>query len=140
MNNPNDAPSIDAKLLVARAVAARQRAYAPYSNYRVGAAVLTDNGRIFTGCNVENAVYPLTLCAERVAISKAISEGATGILAVVVATENGGTPCGSCRQVMREFGAPDMPVYIARTDGTFRIRTLDQLLPESFSAADLPKE
>lgn len=137
MHNTNTASPIDAEFLVARAVAARQRAYAPYSNYRVGAAVLTDNGRIFTGCNVENAVYPLTLCAERVAISKAISEGADGILAVAVVTENGGTPCGACRQVMREFGAPDMPIYIARTDGTFRTRTLDQLLPESFSAADL---
>ena len=115
----------------------RQRAYAPYSNYAVGAAVLTDDGRVYTGCNVENAVYPLTLCAERVAVSKAISEGARDIVAVAVATDNGGTPCGSCRQVIREFGTPDMPVFIARTDGTFEQRTLEQLLPESFSANDL---
>lgn len=132
-----NAPRIDAEQLVALAIDARQRAYTPYSNYDVGAAVLADDGRIYTGCNVENAVYPLTICAERVAITKAISAGARGIVAVAVATENGGTPCGSCRQVMREFGAPDSPVFIARTDGTFQQRTLEHLLPESFSSADL---
>lgn len=133
----NDAPSIDAAQLVDAAIAAQRRAYAPYSRYPVGAAVLADDGRVHTGCNVENAVYPLTMCAERVAILKAISEGARHILAVAVATANGGTPCGSCRQVMQEFGAPDMPVFIARTDGSYRQRTLEALLPEGFSAADL---
>ena len=130
---------IDAEQLVELAINARKQAYAPYSNYDVGAAVLTDDGRIYTGCNVENAVYPLTLCAERVAVSKAISEGARRIVAAAVATEHGGTPCGSCRQVLREFGASDTLVFIARTDGTFEQRTLDQLLPESFSINDLPQ-
>ena len=133
----NDAPSIAVAQLVAQAIAAQRNAYAPYSTYPVGAAVLADDGRMYTGCNVENAVYPLTLCAERVAITKAISEGARHILAVAVATGNGGTPCGSCRQVMQEFGAPEMPVFIARLDGSYRLRTLGELLPEGFSAADL---
>jgi len=129
--------SIDATQLIAQAITALQRAYAPYSGYPVGAAVLADDGRVYTGCNIENAVYPLTICAERVAITKAISEGAQRILAVAVATANGGTPCGACRQVMQEFGAPAMPVFIARTDGSYRQRTLEALLPEGFSAADL---
>lgn len=133
----NDAPNIDAAQLVAQAIAARQRAYTPYSGYPVGAAVLADDGHIYTGCNIENAVFPLTLCAERVAITKAISEGARHILAVAVATANGGTPCGSCRQVMQEFGIPAMPVFIARTDGSYRKRALEELLPEGFSAVDL---
>lgn len=132
-----DAPSIDAAQLVTQAIAALERAYVPYSRYPVGAAVLGDDGRVYTGCNIENAVYPLTICAERVAITKAISEGAQHILALAVATVNGGTPCGSCRQVMQEFGSPAMPVFIARTDGNYRQRTLEELLPEGFSAADL---
>jgi len=129
--------SIDATQLVAQAIAALQHAYAPYSGYPVGAAVLANDGHVYTGSNIENAVYPLTVCAERVAITKAISEGAQRILAVAVATANGGTPCGACRQVMQEFSAPAMPVFIARTDGSYRQRTLEELLPEGFSATDL---
>jgi cytidine deaminase len=132
--NPHD---VQAKDLVAAAIAARDRAYAPYSGYAVGAAVLTDDGRTFAGCNVENAVYPLTLCAERVAIAKAISEGARRVVAVAVATANAGTPCGSCRQVMQEFGVRDMPVYVADLEGSYTPHTLAHLLPESFSAASL---
>ncbi|MBN1487235.1 MAG: cytidine deaminase [Anaerolineae bacterium] len=128
------------ELLISRAIEARERAYAAYSKYKVGAAVLTEDGRIFTGCNVENAVYPLTLCAERVAIFKAVSEGATQITAMAVATANGGTPCGSCRQVMREFGDPSMPVYIADVRGNYRETTLGGLLPDSFSVKDLSAE
>ncbi|RLC89257.1 MAG: cytidine deaminase [Chloroflexi bacterium] len=126
--------------LVAEAMQARENAYAPYSNYRVGAAVLTGDGRVFSGVNVENAVYPLCICAERVAIAKAVSEGARRIVALAVVTANGGTPCGSCRQVIREFGAPETPTLIAKPDGSYRERTLDDLLPESFSAADLGRE
>ena len=133
----NEVPNIDAAGLVNQAITALERAYVPYSRYPVGAAVLGDDGRVYTGCNIENAVYPLTICAERVAITKAISEGARHILALAVATTNGGTPCGSCRQVMQEFGAPMMPVFIARTDGSYRQRALGELLPEGFSAADL---
>jgi cytidine deaminase len=126
--------------LIHQAQEAFKRAYAPYSEYHVGAAVLTNSGDIYTGCNIENAVYPLTLCAERVAIFKAISEGAASIRALAVVTKNGGTPCGSCRQVMREFGDEDTLIYIANTKGQFRTRRLDDLLPESFSAADLPRK
>ncbi|MGC9398888.1 MAG: cytidine deaminase [Anaerolineae bacterium] len=130
-------PTIKPEILVAKAAEAREHAYAPYSHYKVGAAVQTEDGRIFTGANVENAVYPLTLCAERVAITKAISEDARRIVAVAVVTANGGTPCGACRQVMREFGEPEMPVFVGTSEGHYREWTLEQLLPASFSAEDL---
>jgi cytidine deaminase len=116
---------------------ARRRAYVPYSKYRVGAALRTKSGRIFTGVNVENAVYPHTMCAERVAIFKAVSEGETEFEVIAVATDNGGTPCGGCRQVMAEFGL-DTLVLIA--DGTGKLKremTVSQLLPEAFTPADL---
>jgi cytidine deaminase len=103
----------------------------------VGAAVQADDGRIFTGSNVENAVYPLTLCAERVAIAKAVSSGVRQIVALAVVTSNAGSPCGSCRQVMREFGVPEMPVFIGTPDGTYTTWTLKGLLPASFSVTDL---
>jgi len=125
--------------LVAQAQAARERAYAPYSRYRVGAALLGRSGRVYTGCNVENAVYPLCTCAERVAVVKAVSEGEREFVALAVVTENGGAPCGSCRQTLREFGR-DIAVLIADTTGAYRETTLDALLPDSFSAADLKRE
>lgn len=128
---------IEPERLIAAAQAAYTRAYAPYSHYQVGAAVLTDAGDIFAGCNVENAVYPLCLCAERVAITKAISEGARRLRALAVVTRNGGTPCGSCRQVIREFGDPDMPIFVADVTGNYRTYTLAQLLPDSFTHTDL---
>jgi len=123
--------------LIKRAVDAWHRAYAPYSNYAVGAAVLTETGEIFDGANVENAVYPLTMCAERVAIFKAVSAGEKDFKAVAVVTRNGGTPCGSCRQVMAEFGL-DTIILISNSSGellnTFTVRSL---LPESFGKVDL---
>jgi cytidine deaminase len=122
--------------LVAQAREARQRAYAPYSGYRVGAALLTKSGRIYTGCNVENAVYPLCTCAERVAVVKAVSEGEKEFEALAVATENGGAPCGSCRQTLREFGE-DIVVLIADAAGAYRETTVAELLPDSFGANDL---
>lgn len=128
---------IDREQLVAAARAVREHAYAPYSHYHVGAAVQVADRRIFTGVNVENAVYPLTICAERAAIFTAVSSGARQIVAAAVVTSNGGTPCGSCRQVLREFGTPEMPVLIARPEGDYRELTLGELLPESFSAQDL---
>ena len=132
-------PDIDEDALIQRAQQAQARAYAPYSGYAVGAAVLTTDGRIFTGCNVENAVYPLGLCAERVAIFKAVSEGFRDFQAIAVVTRNGGTPCGSCRQVMHEF-APSMVVLIADETGRVHRRTtVADLLPDSFGAADLER-
>ena len=123
--------------LIQRAKDAWERAYAPYSNYSVGAAVLTDSGEIFDGVNVENAVYPLTICGERVAIFKAVSEGHYSFKAIAVVTKNGGTPCGSCRQVMAEFGL-DTVVLIADTSGELiHEYTVAELLPNSFGEADL---
>ena len=126
----------DRKELIAQAQAARERAYAPYSGYRVGAALLGKSGRVYTGCNVENAVYPLVICAERTAVVKAVSEGEREFVAMAVVTENGGSPCGSCRQTLREFGA-DIVVLIADAAGDYRETTVAELLPDSFSAANL---
>ena len=123
--------------LIELALKARERAYAPYSKYRVGAALRTKTGRIYTGVNVENAAYPHTMCAERVAIFKAVSEGETEFEVIAVATDNGGTPCGGCRQVMAEFGL-DTLVLIADGAGTLKHEmTVSQLLPEAFTPADL---
>ena len=123
--------------LVAQAIEARNNAYAPYSNYKVGAALLAESGQVYTGCNVENAVYPLTICAERVAVVKAVSEGERSFIAIAVASENGGSPCGSCRQVLREFGKKTA-VLIADATGDYRETRVADLLPDSFSAKDLP--
>lgn len=118
---------------------ARQRAYAPYSNYPVGAALRTKTGRIYTGVNVENAAYPHTMCAERVAIFKAISEGESEFEVIAVVTNNGGSPCGGCRQVMAEFGL-DMIVLIADGDGNLQKEmTVAELLPEAFTPDHLNK-
>jgi cytidine deaminase len=133
MKRGND---IDREGLIRQAVAARERAYAPYSNYAVGAALLADSGRVYVGCNVENAVYPLVMCAERVAVFKAVCAGERRFEAIAVVTRNGGAPCGSCRQVLREFGE-DTLVLVADADGNFRETTVAELLPDSFSAADL---
>ena len=122
--------------LVAQAMRAREQAYAPYSGYQVGAALLAKSGRVYTGCNVENAVYPLVICAERTAVVKAVSEGEREFVALAVVTENGGSPCGSCRQTLREFGA-DILVLIADATGAYRETTIAELLPDSFSATDL---
>lgn len=123
--------------LIERAIRARQYAYTPYSQYQVGAAVLTASGKHFMGCNVENAAYPETICAERVAIVKAVSEGEREFLALAVVTSNGGTPCGACRQVMAEFGL-DMVVLIADAQGQVRQEmTVAELLPGAFGPESL---
>ena len=112
---------------------ARKRAYAPYSNYPVGAALRTKSGRIFTGVNIENAAYPHTMCAERVAVFKAVSEGETEFEMIAVATNNGGSPCGGCRQVLAEFGL-DTVVLIADGNGHLQKEmTVAELLPEAFT-------
>ena len=122
---------MDDQQLVALAQEARKGAYAPYSHYSVGAALLTASGQVFTGCNVENAVYPLCLCAERTAVVKAVSEGRREFAAIAIATRNGGSPCGACRQVLREF-APHLRVLVVDESNHVREFTLGQLLPESF--------
>jgi cytidine deaminase len=120
------------KELCKQAAGARKFAYAPYSKYPVGAAVLTSTGKIYTGVNVENISYPNGICAERTAVFKAISEGEKKITAVAVVTPNGGTPCGACRQVLAEFN-PRMVVLIGNPQGDLlRETSLAALLPESF--------
>lgn len=114
----------------------RKKAYAPYSHYKVGAALLGKSGKIYTGCNVENASYGHTVCAERTAVLKAVSEGEREFEAVAVVTKNGGSPCGACRQVLSEF-SPELIIYIADKNGKYRTTTLKKLLPDSFTPAHL---
>lgn len=123
--------------LIATAHHARNWAYAPYSHYAVGAAVLTAGGRIYDGVNIENAAFPTTICAERVAMFKAVSEGEREFNTIVIMTDNAGSPCGSCRQVMAEFGLATR-VLLVDTRGNIRIdTTVDALLPEAFRPEDL---
>ena len=118
---------------------ARKMAYAPYSGFAVGAALLATDGAIYAGCNVENASYGLTICAERNAIAHAVACGAQQFTAVAVVTENGVTPCGACRQVLAEFG-PRMTVIVADTRGNRRIYALAELLPDAFGPANLAEK
>jgi len=118
----------------------RQWAYAPYSNYHVGAALLASSGKFYDGCNVENAAYGSSICAERTALVKAVSEGERQFEAVAVVTDNGGSPCGSCRQMLAEFGL-DIKVFLL--DGTGNISsetTLRELLPDAFTPERLRRE
>jgi cytidine deaminase len=125
--------------LIQRARRARRRAYAPYSGYAVGAALLASSGRIYTGVNVENAAYPSGTCAERSAAFHAVGRGERSFEAVAVVTENGVAPCGACRQVLSEFG-PEMIVLIADSDGRLvRQLKLSQLLPNAFGPQHLAK-
>ncbi|XWX03357.1 cytidine deaminase [Aggregatilineales bacterium SYSU G02658] len=122
---------------VQAAIQAAQQAYAPYSQYHVGAALLAADGRIFTGCNVENASYPAGICAERGALAKAVSEGARDFSLVVVATQNGGSPCGICRQSLLEF-SPAARVLCVTFEGLVHVdSTVAELLPFGFSPRSL---
>jgi cytidine deaminase len=123
--------------LVEAAIAASQMAYAPYSNYAVGAALQAQNGTIYTGCNVENASYPVSICAERTALVKAVSEGQRAFTTIAVVTRNGGSPCGICRQMLYEF-APDLRVIIANQAGdVLQDICLSDLLPYGFGPNSL---
>lgn len=134
---PNDE---QIRQLVDAAVQARRWAYVPYSHYAVGAALLTDSGKVYDGVNVENAAYPTTMCAERVAVFKAVSEGERSFAAIAVVTSNGGTPCGSCRQVLAEFGM-DTWVIIANDHGKIVSEgSIADLLPGAFLPHDLKPE
>jgi cytidine deaminase len=123
--------------LLEQAIEAREKSYSPYSHYKVGAALLTQSGQVYTGCNIENAAYSPSMCAERTAFFKAISEGVYDFIAIAVVTSNGGAPCGVCRQVMREF-APDLTVIIGDIEGNYRVMNLVDLLPDSFGPDNLP--
>lgn len=128
------------EVLVKAAMAAMEKAYAPYSGYKVGAALLCADGRVYTGCNIENASYSPTICAERTAFAKAVSEGQRDFSAIAICGGKEGVitglfpPCGVCRQVMKEFCRNDFSVYlITDADGSYETRTLAQLLPDGFS-------
>lgn len=130
---------MDKDQLIALAWQAAEKAYAPYSHWQVGAAALGEDGRVYTGCNVENASYGLTVCAERIALFKMVSEGCRRFtaLAVVSGESCDGTPCGACRQVMSEFATPDTPVYVAGRDGSCLAVTVGELLPYAFAKETL---
>ena len=130
--------------LVNLAKEARARAYVPYSGFAVGAALLCKNGTVYQGCNIENAAFGPTICAERVAVFKAVYDGQRDFEAIAVAGGRAGEeisglfpPCGVCRQVLREFCELDFKLYLARENGQFETRTLEQMLPLSFSPADM---
>lgn len=127
--------------LIKAAQEAKKFAYAPYSQFAVGAALLGHNNKIYTGCNVENASYGLTVCAERVAVFKAVSEGLTSFkaLAIVTDLEEPASPCGACRQVLGEF-SPKMEIIMANMMGTVRTMSLAKLLPLSFSMHENEKQ
>jgi cytidine deaminase len=123
--------------LIRSALSVRQHAYAPYSKYAVGAALLGADGAIYSGVNVENASYPLSMCAERSAIFKAVSQGVRSFTAIAVASDNGGSPCGACRQVLSEFGL-DMTVLILNAAGDVTLETtVSDLLPHAFTPRHL---
>jgi cytidine deaminase len=130
---------MDISLLIKKALEVKKRAYVPYSNFRVGAALLTEDGEIYTGCNIEISSYSPTLCAERTAIFKAVSEGHRKIKAIAVVGDSHFTyPCGVCRQVIREFGK-DATIIVANSEDDYRIYKLEDLLPHSFGPEDLQK-
>jgi cytidine deaminase len=125
--------------LVAAAQQARKAAYAPYSRFKVGAALQGASGRVYTGCNVENASYPLCTCAERTAVVKAISEGEERFVAVAVVTATGAMPCGACRQILSEFSGTngELRVIVADTAGHWQVFAIEELLPVGFGPQQL---
>ncbi|MCA0970387.1 cytidine deaminase [Halobacillus litoralis] len=127
------------KQLIEEAKKMTEMTYTPYSKFPVGAALLTEDGKVYTGCNIENAAYPVTCCAERVAIFKAISEGDYKFsqIAVVADTKRPVPPCGSCRQVMSEFFGPETLIHTSNLEGETKTLTMEELLPYSFAASDL---
>ena len=133
--------------LIRAALQARERAYSPYSHFQVGAALLAEDGRIFTGCNIENAAYSVTNCAERTAFFKAVSEGVYDFQGIAIVGGAGGQepsglcpPCGVCRQVMMEFCSPDrFRILLGRSEEDYQVFTLAQLLPMGFGPDDLAK-
>ncbi len=124
--------SKEKRSLIDLANEARRRAYAPYSHYPVGAALRTKSGKLYTGVNIENSAYPQTMCAERVAIFKAVSEGELEFEVIVVATNNGGSPCGGCRQVMAEFGLDTVVLFANGKGELVKETTVEELLPGAF--------
>ncbi len=127
--------------LVAKAIEARERSYSPYSKFKVGAALLTKDGEVYLGTNIENASYPVSMCAERNAIFNAYCNGVEyeniEAIAIVADTEEPVSPCGMCRQVLSELFPRDANIYLANLDGMIKITTIDELLPYAFDGDDL---
>ena len=145
----NDAVQTDYSSLIRHAFAAREKAYAPYSGYRVGAALLTEEGKVYTGCNVENAAFSPTNCAERTAFFKAISEGCRRFSVLTVVGGAGGAgekdfqyvfPCGVCRQVMAEFCGDDFRIVVAKSEKEYRLYPLKEILPHTFGPGNLRRD
>ncbi len=130
-------PEEDREKLIRKALEVRRNAYAPYSGYQVGAALMTKRGNIYTGANVENAAYPATMCAERVALFSAVAAGERAFEVLVVATRNGGTPCGSCRQALSEFGLDTQVILVEEGGDIKQETTVRELLPGAFGSGDL---
>jgi len=130
---------MDYDFLVKKAIEAKEKAYAPYSGFRVGAAVQLADGRIYTGCNVENSSYGATICAERTAIVKAISEGEAKISAVAVASDSDRLtyPCGICRQVISEFRSGDTKIICSDKNGNYKVYDMNDILPHAFAREDI---
>lgn len=129
----------DYNTLIEAARVAKEHAYAPYSNFRVGAALLTKNGQVYTGCNIENASFSATNCAERTAFFKAVSDGETEFEAIAIISDSWDfvAPCGVCRQVMVEFCQPEFVIIMCKVDGSNRKMTLAELMPVSFDQSSL---
>lgn len=132
---------MDKFALVNQAIKARESAYTPYSTFNVGAAVLSGNDQVFLGCNIENASYGLTNCAERTAIFKAVSEKETEMKAIAIVADTDGpvSPCGACRQVIAEFANQDTKIYLANLKGDIHETTIEQLLPGYFTSKDMER-
>lgn len=128
--------------LITEALKARDMAYAPYSKFQVGAALLTKDGKVYRGCNIENAAYSMCNCAERTALFKAVSEGDTEFLMLAVAADTPGpvSPCGACRQVISELCTKDVIVVLTNLQGQIKEMTVEELLPGAFSSEDLHDE
>lgn len=132
---------MDYSLLISRAFQGRENSYSPYSNFKVGAAVLTEDGKIYTGCNIENASYGATNCAERTAIFKAISDGYRTIAAIAIVGDDANYtyPCGICRQVISEFASKDTKIILGKNENEYIVKTLDEILPGAFTKNNLLK-
>jgi len=132
---------MEIKELIIEAIKAKENAYAPYSNFKVGSAILTVDGSVYSGCNIENASLGATNCAERTAIFKAVSEGHKEIksIAVVGDINNYTFPCGICRQVINEFAAVDIKIIVAKDENEYLVKTMEEILPGAFSKKDLGK-
>lgn len=131
---------MDTKDLIKKAIEAKEFSYSPYSNFRVGCAVLTENNNIFTGCNIESVSFSPTICAERTAISKAVSVGERKLKIIVITGDAEWTyPCGVCRQVIKEFADENTKIIIAKSEDEFKEYTLNELLPFSFGPETIKK-